>query len=239
MGTWALLLGLAALFVGLGRRHRPRRQHRSGALRDLVVPGGDRGDRRTGPGRDASGVRQAVRCPRHGSPPKRGLRGSHGRWLGANWSQNTAKRLEKAGNPPGWDPERILASKTLAALLLASVVGGLLWVGGRGGLQALLWGAAFGVFGFFLPDLLLHQQGPAPFRTDPEGSARQHRPAHDLRGVRARLRCRPGAGLPQHRRTAGRGVHPRPQGDPDRQLAVGGPEGPVRAGPTSTTFGSS
>ena len=73
---------------------------------------------------------------------------------GANWSPNTAKRLDKAGNPPGWDPERILAAKTLAGLGLASLVGGLLFVGGRG-LQALLWGAAFGVFGFFLPDLLL------------------------------------------------------------------------------------
>ena len=45
-----------------------------------------------------------------------------------------------AGNPPGWDSERILASKTLAALGLASVVGGvLLRVGPH--LQALLWGS--------------------------------------------------------------------------------------------------
>ena len=74
---------------------------------------------------------------------------------GATWAANTAKRLDKAGNPPGWDPERILATKTLAALGLASLVGGLLFLGGRGALQALLWGAAFGLFGFFLPDLLL------------------------------------------------------------------------------------
>ena len=56
--------------------------------------------------------------------------------------------------PQGWDSERILAAKTLAALGLASLVGGLLFASGRG-LQALLWGIAFGAFGFFLPDLLL------------------------------------------------------------------------------------
>ena len=73
---------------------------------------------------------------------------------GVNWSGKTSRRLEMAGNPPGWDAERILAWKAIAGIGFASVVGGMLFVSGRT-LPALLWGAVFGIFGFFLPDLLI------------------------------------------------------------------------------------
>lgn len=73
---------------------------------------------------------------------------------GGDWSRNTAGTLDRAGNPAGWDAERILSSKTLVALVLASVVSGTLLVSGRF-MPALVWGAVFGALGFFIPDMLL------------------------------------------------------------------------------------
>ncbi|MGW6937212.1 type II secretion system F family protein [Lentzea sp. NPDC054927] len=66
------------------------------------------------------------------------------------------RRLDLAGNPPTWTPDRILAAKGLS-LLLGATLGALLgfrspaWL-----LTGLLAGAAFG---FFLPDLLLLNAG--------------------------------------------------------------------------------
>lgn len=153
MTTWTLFLGLAALFVGLaaaiviaGSIGRERSEISSSLAAIEAIGGPIPEDMRS-----AYDQPFDVRVRR----PAQAWAARVARTLaGANWSRNTDKRLEKAGNPSEWDPERILAAKTLAALVLASSVGGLLWVGGRG-LQALLWGAAFGVFGFFLPDLLL------------------------------------------------------------------------------------
>ena len=83
-----------------------------------------------------------------------GLAGMARRLSGANWSKNTTKRLDRAGNPAGWDSDRVLAAKMLAALVLGIGVGVVLFISGRH-LPALLWGLVFGIFGFFLPDLLL------------------------------------------------------------------------------------
>jgi tight adherence protein C len=66
------------------------------------------------------------------------------------------RRLDLAGNPVTWTPDRVLAAKGLG-LLLGPVLGGLLGVRSAGGLVAgLVLGA---VFGFFLPDLLLLNAG--------------------------------------------------------------------------------
>ncbi|MFS8101290.1 type II secretion system F family protein [Lentzea alba] len=65
-------------------------------------------------------------------------------------------RLDLAGNPPTWTPDRILAAKGLG-LLLGGGLGALI------GFQSVGWlvvGLAVGaVFGFFLPDLLLLNAG--------------------------------------------------------------------------------
>jgi tight adherence protein C len=65
------------------------------------------------------------------------------------------RRLDFAGNPGSWTVERLLGAKGLL-LVVGAVLGGLL--GGVG-----LWGVAlavaFGGFGFFLPDLLVHNKG--------------------------------------------------------------------------------
>ncbi|MFD9704928.1 type II secretion system F family protein [Lentzea sp. NPDC059081] len=66
------------------------------------------------------------------------------------------RRLDLAGNPPTWTPDRVLAAKGLC-LLLGGVVGGLLGVGSVGWfVTGFLVVAAFG---FFLPDLLLLNAG--------------------------------------------------------------------------------
>jgi tight adherence protein C len=65
------------------------------------------------------------------------------------------RRLDFAGNPGSWTVERLLGAKGLL-LVVGAVLGGLL--GGVG-----LWGVVLavvaGAFGFFLPDLLVHNKG--------------------------------------------------------------------------------
>ena len=73
---------------------------------------------------------------------------------GANWARSTARRLDMAGNPARWDAERILAAKSVGAIVLGSLAAGFLLLTDRGW-SALLWGIVFAVAGFFLPDLLL------------------------------------------------------------------------------------
>ena len=74
---------------------------------------------------------------------------------GANWAKNTARRLDMAGNPAAWDAERILAAKAVAAMAFGGLALLLLWHHVGRTWSALLWGIAFAVAGFFLPDLLL------------------------------------------------------------------------------------
>lgn len=66
------------------------------------------------------------------------------------------RRLDHAGNPGGWTPDRVLAAKGLG-LLGGGVLVALLAVAAAHGIVALLVGMAVGaVAGFFLPDLLLY-----------------------------------------------------------------------------------
>lgn len=71
-----------------------------------------------------------------------------------DWNARVRRRLDLAGNPRGWDPERLLATKSLAALGLGGGAAMLQLLGGNTG-GALLWGGGLAVFGFFLPDILL------------------------------------------------------------------------------------
>jgi tight adherence protein C len=153
MPTWTLLAGLAALFLGVagaivlaGSIGRERSQ--ISASLDAI-------EAISGPIPDA--MKQVYDKPfgERVTQPVLDWFAKVARTLtGANWAANVNRRIDKAGNPPGWDPERILSLKALAAVTFAAVLGGLLFLSGRTG-QALLWGAVFGVFGFFLPDLLL------------------------------------------------------------------------------------
>lgn len=153
MAAWVLVAGLAALFAGLaftivlaGAIGRERAQISASLEYIETISGPVPDDMRRA--YDKSFDERVTR------PAMVRLAGIARTISGADWTRNATKRLDKAGNPPGWDAERILAMKTLAAIGLASIVGVLLFVSGRS-VQALAWGAAFGVFGFFLPDLVL------------------------------------------------------------------------------------
>jgi tight adherence protein C len=156
MATWVLLLGLLGVFLGMAT---------------AIAMAGAIGKERS----EVSASLAAIEAI--SGPVPEDMRRSYDQpfsdrvarpsqaWLarvartisGANWGQNASKRLAMAGSPPGWDAERILAAKSLAGLVFASVVAGVLLVSGRG-IQALLWGLAFGVLGFFVPDLVLRQK---------------------------------------------------------------------------------
>ncbi len=65
------------------------------------------------------------------------------------------RSLDKAGNPAGWNLERIMAAKAVGLALLAFLPIAFLGLSIRGFIVAV--GA--GVFGFFLPDLLVYNMG--------------------------------------------------------------------------------
>lgn len=74
----------------------------------------------------------------------------------ADWSGRIRHKLDLAGNPVGWDPERILAAKVAWTLVLGggtAVLSLLLdW-----GLKGLLVAAGLAALGFFGPDIWLKQ----------------------------------------------------------------------------------
>jgi tight adherence protein C len=65
-------------------------------------------------------------------------------------------RLDVAGNPDGWNPDRILGVKGLGLVVLAAI--GML-MGASSPLRLVVFGAVGGGAGFFLPDLLLYNAG--------------------------------------------------------------------------------
>jgi tight adherence protein C len=70
-------------------------------------------------------------------------------------TERVSRLLDLAGNPPAWTTERVMGAKG-AGLLAGAVVGLLL-----GGISArgILYAAAGGAAGFFLPDLLIYNLG--------------------------------------------------------------------------------
>jgi tight adherence protein C len=67
------------------------------------------------------------------------------------------RRLDLAGNPEGWTVERILGYKGLG--LVGGTALGFLFGSNFGFLGMLVTAAVFGVFGFFLPDILTYNAG--------------------------------------------------------------------------------
>jgi len=72
-------------------------------------------------------------------------------------SSRLRRKLDLAGNPAGWDTDRVLAFKMLGLLVGAAVgfivpllFGNVAW--------ALVFGIGLAVFGFFLPNILLYQR---------------------------------------------------------------------------------
>jgi tight adherence protein C len=91
---------------------------------------------------------------RVGQPTRTALIAMGRRLTPTDWHERARRRLDLAGNPPGWDSERVLAAKSGAAILLGGGSTLLLLMNGSVG-AGLLWGAGLTAFGFFLPDILL------------------------------------------------------------------------------------
>lgn len=99
----------------------------------------------------------ALRDPLAGSPVLR-----FGRVLASRLSPGGAmdllqKRLDVAGNPGVWTPERVMSFKGLGLMVLGVVAGALGLNGGVG--TVLLFAVSGAVAGFFLPDILLYNAG--------------------------------------------------------------------------------
>ncbi len=75
----------------------------------------------------------------------------------AGVGQNLQARLDKAGNPGGWNVERVLAFKG-AGLVGLGALGVLLGLRSGGG-AVLVFPAALAAFGLYLPDILLYNAG--------------------------------------------------------------------------------
>ena len=74
----------------------------------------------------------------------------------AGFAEKLQHRLDLAGNPDRWNPDRILAVKGLGLVVLGAL--GML-LGSASPLRLLIFGAVAGAAGFFLPDVLLYNAG--------------------------------------------------------------------------------
>jgi tight adherence protein C len=79
------------------------------------------------------------------------------RFTPADQTARLRRKLDLAGNPPGWDVDRVLAFKVLG-LLVFMVLGLLLGGVWRGFLSAAGLAVLLGAFGYFLPNLVLYQK---------------------------------------------------------------------------------
>jgi tight adherence protein C len=78
-------------------------------------------------------------------------------WLSPGSARTSLqRRLDVAGNPPGWTPDRMLATKTVCLVLLGTVGAAL---GVRHPVLLVLTGGVGAAVGFFLPDLVLYNSG--------------------------------------------------------------------------------
>jgi len=84
------------------------------------------------------------------------LRGLALRLSPAGITAKLQRRLDLAGNPPRWNPDRVLAVKGLGLVLFAAFG---VFFGAHQAVQLILYAAIGGVIGFFLPDVLLYNAG--------------------------------------------------------------------------------
>lgn len=75
----------------------------------------------------------------------------------SDWSARVQRQLDLAGNPTGWDVERVLAAKSGAAILFGGGIALLMLFNGST-FSALIVGMVLAVAGFFIPDLVLRSK---------------------------------------------------------------------------------
>jgi len=75
----------------------------------------------------------------------------------SDWNARVQALLDLAGNPVGWDPERILAAKSGLTIALGGGMA-LLYLMNGNVTMALIFGVIFGALGFYGPDLILRSK---------------------------------------------------------------------------------
>ena len=153
MQTWVFIVGLVAIFAGVvGVIMSFATSEPSGVTRSLAAIDAIR----TAP----EGMRQDLDKPfgeRVTSPAFDWLVRLGRRFTPSDQASRLRRKLDLAGNPPGWDTDRILAFKMLGFLVLGvlGVLLPLILLGNA--LWALLFGVGGALVGFFLPNLVLYQ----------------------------------------------------------------------------------
>ncbi len=84
------------------------------------------------------------------------LRGLALRLSPAGITAKLQRRLDLAGNPSRWNPDRVLAVKGFGLVVVATLG---VFLGAHRPVELILFAAIGGVIGFFLPDLLLYNAG--------------------------------------------------------------------------------
>lgn len=146
LATSLLFVGLTVLLVTVGTMARERSQV-SASLAAIESISGPM----------PTAMREAYDQPFHErvtEPTLNWLTKTARKVVGADWPAKTRRRLDMAGAPEGWDADRMLAVKAMAALLLGVLMAYLM---GKG-ITMLAWGGAGLVLGFLIPDLLLTRQ---------------------------------------------------------------------------------
>jgi tight adherence protein C len=106
--------------------------------------------------RYAAGGSQAAQKPADPFALPGWLRALSLRLSPAGFAAKLQYRLDLAGNPDGWNPDRILGAKGLGLVVLAAL--GLL-IGSASPFRLIVFGLAGAAAGFYLPDLLLYNAG--------------------------------------------------------------------------------
>jgi tight adherence protein C len=153
MQSWVLYAGLALVFVGV-----------VGAIAAVSF-----GNDRSGVARSLAAVeaikaapdpmRQELDAPfnERVTGPMFARLTSLGRRLTPNDASSRLRRkLDLAGNPPGWDSDRILAFKMLG-LLVGAILGFVVPLLSGNVAWAILFGGGLAALGFLLPNVVLHQ----------------------------------------------------------------------------------
>lgn len=146
IGLGAVFLGIIGVFVAFAGSKEPTGVARSLAAVEAIKAA-------------PAGMRDALERPlgeRVGQPMLAGLTRLGRRFTPSDQSARMRRKLDLAGNPPGWDSDRIIAFKMLgliiggvAGVLLPLLFGSILWT--------IILGIGLALFGFYLPNIILYQ----------------------------------------------------------------------------------
>ncbi len=146
IGLGAVFLGIVGVFVAFAGSKEPTGVARSLAAVEAIKAA-------------PSGMRQDLERPfgeRVGQPMLSGLTRLGRRFTPSDQSARMRRKLDLAGNPPGWDSDRIIAFKMLglivggvAGVLLPLLFGSILWT--------IILGIGLAILGFYLPNIILYQ----------------------------------------------------------------------------------